>query len=240
MIGWPLCAACGADAELHRRGDADGVAEVRTNRAVLIGAVHDLAGTEAAQLAAHEARDPVAAGRDRRLFLRQLAAIQEIAELLRDHRRVHGVAVAEAGLVVLEVLILEALARRGDLGDPRVMRHRRHRVGQRFQRRELAADDAELDRQVPADVFVRLIDADVLRVRPERELADGRHAVLADQDAPGRRWRARRARRWPTADWRPRTGPSWRRTRRPGSAPSRRRASTHPTPSRRTRRCSTR
>ncbi len=114
--------------------------------------------------------------------LRQLAAVQKITELLGDHRRVHGVGVAEAGLVVVEVLILEALARRRDFGDPRIMRHRRHRIGQRFQRRQLAADDAELDRQVPADVFMRLIDADVLCVGTERELADGRHAVLADQD----------------------------------------------------------
>ena len=43
MIGCPRYGCLRADAELHGRGDAHRVADIRTDGAVLVGAVHDLA-----------------------------------------------------------------------------------------------------------------------------------------------------------------------------------------------------
>ncbi len=91
------------------------------------------------------------------------------------------VGIAGAQLVVLVVLRVELLPRRGDFGDPGGARHLRHLIGERFERGLLAADNPEIDRQVAADVFVRRIDADEAGVGSERELADRRHAVLTDE-----------------------------------------------------------
>ena len=67
----------------------------------------------------------------------------------------HRVAVAQPGLVVLGVLVLEAFLRRRDLGDPRVVLHRRHRIRERFERRQPAAYDAEIDRHRGAGLSFR-------------------------------------------------------------------------------------
>ena len=86
--------------ELHAGGDANRVGDIRADRAVLIGAVHDLSRPVAAQRAARVACDSVSARGDRRLLARDLAAVEELAELGGDHRRVNGVGVGQRGLVV--------------------------------------------------------------------------------------------------------------------------------------------
>ena len=61
------------------------------------------------------------------------------------------------------------------------MFHRRHRVGEGFERRLFATHHAYVYRHVAAYVFGARVDADVFGVRPEGEFADLRHAILADQ-----------------------------------------------------------
>ena len=75
----------------HRGGHPDRVPDVGTDRAVLVGAVDDLAGTERPQIPPGIARDAVTTLENRRLVLRQVAGVQEVGELLADHRRVHGI-----------------------------------------------------------------------------------------------------------------------------------------------------
>ena len=178
----PLIRRLRSDAVLHRRRDADRVADIRTDGAVLVSAVHDLAGPIAAQPAAHVAGDAVAARGDRRLLL--AAACRD-----RGSRRVPWRSPPDARRRCSRARSCSTRA----FWSSNFLRaaaisaiqascvHRRHRVGERLERRPLAADDADVDRQVAADVLGRLIDADVARVGTERELADRRHAVLADQ-----------------------------------------------------------
>ena len=88
---------------------------------------------------------------------------------------------SDPDLVVLRVLSLEVGPRRRHFGDPRLVPQAGDGVGQRLERRPFVADDAQIDRQIAADVLGRRIDADVFRVGTERELALRRHAVLPDQ-----------------------------------------------------------
>ena len=199
-------------------------------------------GPVAAQLAAHVARDAVAARRDRRLLLRQLAAIQEIAELLaRSPPGCTASRVAEPGLVVLE---------RSDprtSSAPRRSRRPTRRASSRGTASASASSAACSQLTMPRSIG-RLrpmsscdwIDADVARVGPEGELADRRHAVLADQDhevgaGERRRRRVGRQRAGVRELALHRAGLDDRNLRLLGE-----RASARPRPWRRRRRCSTR
>src|SRR5262249_11828224 len=82
------------DAQLHRRRDSYRIADVGTDRAVLVGTVHDLPGPIAAQLAPRVARDAIAARSNRRLLPRNVALVQKIGELAGNHGRMNGVGVA--------------------------------------------------------------------------------------------------------------------------------------------------
>ena len=115
-------------------------------------------------------------------------------------------AVLQAERVVLVVLVLELLPRRGQFRDPRGALPLRQRVGQRLERRLFVRDDAEIERPVAAEIFGDRMNADRLHVGIEAVLADVRHQVLADEDRRGRRCRARRPRGSPTAGARRRNG----------------------------------
>src|SRR5262252_657191 len=77
-----------ADAVLHRHRRAERVPDVGADRAVLIGAVQNLARTVSAQPAAHIPGDAVPSRDEGRLLFGQLATVHEIAQLFGDHRRV--------------------------------------------------------------------------------------------------------------------------------------------------------
>src|SRR5262245_3469037 len=182
-----------AYAVLHRHRRAERVADIRSDRAVLIGAVQNLARPIAAQPAAHIPGDAIPAGDECRLLFGQFAAIHKIAQLFGDHRRVDGVGVAQTLRVEGFVFVFELLPRRCDLGQPRFVFHRRHRVGEGFERRLFATHHPYVYRHVAAYVFGARVDADVFGVRPEGEFVDLRHAILPDQhDDVGAGERARR------------------------------------------------
>ena len=65
----------------------------------------------------------------------------------------HRIRVAETDPVVLGVLIFEFLPRGGNLGDPRVVLHRRDRIRKSFKGRFLATNHSDINRQVSPNVF---------------------------------------------------------------------------------------
>src|SRR5262245_7836849 len=170
-----------AYAVLHRHRRAERVADIRPDRAVLIGAVQNLARPISTQPAAHIPGDAIPAGDECRLLFGQTASIHKIAQLFGDYRRVNGVGITQPLRIMSLVLFFELLPRRRDFRHPCFVFRRRHRVGEGFERRLFATHHPYVYRQVAAYVFGARVDADVFGVRPEGEFAYRRHAVLTDQ-----------------------------------------------------------
>ena len=108
-----------------------------------------------------------------------------------------------AVLVVARQLVFVGLARRRDLGDPGLAAAARQGVGERFEERELVADDAELERPVASQITAFGMDTDGLDVGVDPIFVRARHRVLADEDDQvGAHVRARReARGQPMIVW---------------------------------------
>ena len=241
MIGMTLVGRLRPGAELHGGGDADGVADVGTDRAVLIGAVHDLTRPEAR--AARGARSGRCRSRPRRPSSAPSAACRDTGNRRAPWRSPPGArrrcrSTRSGSTRRSDPRTCVRAAAISATHASCVRRGTASASASSAARSQLTMP--EIDRDVAPDVLGRLIDADVLRIRSERELADRRHAVLADEDHQvGARQRRRRGVR--------------RQRARVGELPFHRaglddrnlrllgeRASARPTPSRRTRRCSTR
>ena len=181
----PAVGLLGTDAVHHRGSGADRVTDIRSDGAVLVGAVQDLAGPVGAKPAPGVAGDAVAARDHGRLLLRQVAGVQEVREFLGDHGgmdRVRRGAVLESEFVPLRVLLLERVAGGRQFGSPGWPRRRRQRLRESLQAAAGTGDEPQIDRQVAADVRRVRVDPDHLGVRVERDLTDVRHGVLADED----------------------------------------------------------
>ena len=225
-----------ADAELHGAVTPTAYADIRPDGAVLVRAVHHLSRAEPTQLAPDVTGDAIAAGGNRRLLLLQRPAIEEVAESFAI-TGVQRVGIAKPSRLDSRVPILDLSAGRGDLAEPASSPSCGNcpASASRAARRN---DDAEADRQVRPMSSCRLIDPDAPRIGSERELTDGRHAVLPYEDHQIRASQRTSAPRWLTTGFRRRTVPSSPPDSTTGIlGPLGDTASARPRHARRTRRC---
>src|SRR5262249_35651823 len=109
-------------------------------------------------------------------------SIQEVTEFLCNDGRMNSILVTGSGLVHYVELVVKLLASRSDFSDPGIMFHSRRVLAESLERCFLTTDNADVDREVPPDIFGARIDSNVLCIRAKSEFADCRHAMLADED----------------------------------------------------------
>src|SRR5689334_5584415 len=118
-----------ADAVLHRSGDPNRVANIGSNRSVLVGSVHYLPRSVSAEKSSGVTCNTVAAGDHGCLLLWYVAAIEKIAQLPGDHRRMDRVLITDSEFVIRITFVFELFAGGGDLCQPGIALHRRHLAG---------------------------------------------------------------------------------------------------------------